>query len=119
MRDRLLHFLNTTPGSRYAAWYQGGEPVLCTQPGLVNASASESDRYEEILVNPTILSLLRRRGEIDCGGLSHVVIRYGAFHQIVAPAGKGHVSVAFEPDHDLGDAVAAVLDLAEEAATRS
>lgn len=65
---------------------------------LDNASDEESDKYEELLVNPTILKLATQRGNIDCGGLDFVIIRYGHFFQLVIPLDNGHVSVAFEPD---------------------
>jgi len=47
-------------------------------------------------VNPAVLLLTRRRGAIDCGGLEHVVISYGNFHQLVIPLDDGHLSVAIE-----------------------
>ncbi len=70
------------------------------RPGLHNASASDSDRYEELLVNPTLLTLTRQRGEIDCGGLAYLIIRYGSFFQLVMPLKEGHISIAFEPQAD-------------------
>ncbi len=82
------------------ALYVGGELRLAERPDLVNASAPESDRYEELLVNPTVLLLTRQRGEIDCGGLEYVLIRYGHFFQLVQPVAGGHLSVAMEPDAD-------------------
>lgn len=69
-------------------------------PGLAAASSSESDRYEEIIVNPTLIALARSRGEIDCGGLSFIVVGYGNFHQLVLPTRTGHASIAFELDAD-------------------
>jgi hypothetical protein len=73
------------------------EPTLRERPGLVGASSAESDRYEELLVNPTVLTLIERRGRIDCGGLAYVVIRYGNFFQILHTLPGGHLSVAVEP----------------------
>ena len=64
---------------RYVAVYRHGELSLRQRPNLSLASAPESDRYEELLVNPTLLTLTRQRGDIDCGGLSYVVVRYGNF----------------------------------------
>jgi hypothetical protein len=46
---------------------------------LLNASASVSDRYEELILNPAVLGLTRERGRIDCGGLEFVLVRYGNF----------------------------------------
>jgi hypothetical protein len=99
--DRLVDALfELTSDIRYVAVYRHGELSLRQRSKLTLASASESDRYEELLVNPTLLTLTRQRGDIDCGGLDYVVIRYGNFFQFVAPIEGGHVSVAFEPDAD-------------------
>jgi hypothetical protein len=72
----------------------------------------ESDRYEELLVNPALLVLTRQRGDIDCGGLEYVLVRYGWFFQLVHPVDGGHISVAIEPDADLP----ALVDTVREAA---
>ncbi len=58
-------------------------------------TASESDHYEELLVNPMILMLSGQRGNIDCEGLEYVIIRYGNFYQFIVPTSNGHVAVAF------------------------
>lgn len=68
---------------------------------MAGASASESDRYEELLVNPTMLTLVRQRGNIDCGGVRFVLIRYGNFFAFVVPVTGGHVAVGLEPTADL------------------
>ncbi|HEX6751261.1 MAG TPA: hypothetical protein VF092_28480 [Longimicrobium sp.] len=83
---------------RYVALYQHGQLHLAERPGLRAPSASESDRYEELIVNPAVLVLTRQRGEIDCGGLEYVLIRYGSFFQLVHAIPGGHLSVAFEPE---------------------
>jgi hypothetical protein len=67
---------------------------------LSNASASESDRFEELIVNPTLLTLTRERGRIDCGGLEFVLVRYGNFFQLVHPISGGHISIAISPTAD-------------------
>jgi hypothetical protein len=87
-----------SPKVRYVAVLRGKDLVLRERPGLSGASASETDRYEELLVNPTVLTLLRRRGELDCGGLDHVWIRYGNFWTGLFPTDDGHVNVGLEPD---------------------
>ena len=86
-----------TPEIRYVAVYQDRDLSIRQRPGIGQASAAESDRYEELLVNPTLLELTTQRGDIDCGGLRYVVVRYGNFYQLVVPINRGHVSVAFEP----------------------
>jgi hypothetical protein len=89
-----------SPDVRYVALARDGQLTMRERPGLVAASAAESDRYEELLVNPTLLTLVGQRGRIDCGGLEYVVIRYGNFYQVVRPIRGGHVSVAVEPHGD-------------------
>jgi hypothetical protein len=60
----------------------------------------QSDRYEELLVNPTLIALSRARGQIDCGGLRFLVVGYGNFDQLVVPIREGHVSIALERTAD-------------------
>ena len=93
--------LALSPDVRYVAVYRDGVLQSRERSGLAGASATESDRYEELLVNPTALTLVRQRGNIDCGGVRYLVIRYGNFYQCVFPVPGGHVSVALEPTADL------------------
>ena len=86
-----------SPLVRYVALLQGKELRLRERPGLSGASASETDRYEELLVNPGVLTLLGRRGDIDCGGLDHLWIRYGNFWTGLSPLADGHLNVGLEP----------------------
>ncbi len=81
---------------RYVAIYRKGRLQMRQRPGLAGASSSESDKYEELIVNPALLKLVTQRGEIDCGGLEFVVIRYGNFFQTVFPVPDGHVGVGLE-----------------------
>jgi hypothetical protein len=81
---------------RYVAVLDGSQLTLRERSGLTDGSAAESDRYEELLVNPTLLTLTSRRGEIDCGGLDYLIVGYGNFQQLVVPTRTGHVSVAVE-----------------------
>jgi len=81
---------------RYVALYLQGEMTSMTKPSLNNPSASESDKYEELIVNPTLLKLVQQRGNIDCGGAQFVVIRYGHFFELVRALKDGHISVGIE-----------------------
>jgi hypothetical protein len=98
---------------RYVAVADGPDVLLQERSGLSDASSSDSDRYEELLVNPTLLLLTRQRGEIDCGGLRYVIVRYGNFAQVVVPnPDGGHVSVAVAAGHDpveVADAIEQLL----------
>lgn len=97
--DSLIDSLfAVSPRVRYVAVLRGKELVLRERAGLAGASAAETDRYEELLVNPAVLTLLGRRGELDCGGLDHVWIRYGNFWTGLFPLQDGHLNVGLEPD---------------------
>lgn len=47
-----------------------------------------------------VFTLLRQRGEIDCGGLRYAVIRYGNFFEFVLPLKEGHLSVGIDGTAD-------------------
>lgn len=104
--------LAAAPSVRYVAVSVDGEQVTKAARGRANASGSESDWYEETLVNPTILGLAERRGAIGCGGLDFVLVRYGHFFQLLVPVAGGHVSVCIEPDAGPIQLVPAVFEAA-------
>ena len=100
--DRLIEGCFAADASvRYVAVYLDGELRMRQREGHTGTSASESDRYEELLVNPTLLTLATQRGEIDCGGLTYLLIRYGNFFTFIQPLAQGHVNVGFELDAEL------------------
>lgn len=101
----------TSDSVRYVALYRDGTLASDVKTGLKNASASDSDVYEELLVNPSILTLLGQRGRIDCGGLDYVLIRYGSFFQLVIPISRGHLSVCIEPNDSVLSVVQDVVGL--------
>jgi hypothetical protein len=86
-----------SPEVRYVAVREGDSLALEQRPGIRAASSSESDRYEELLVNPALLVLVQQRGNIDCGGARFLLVRYGNFWTIVVPTPGGHVGVGVEP----------------------
>lgn len=85
---------------RYVAVY--GEDGLRSQArsDLIGASASETDRYEELFVNPALLTLARQRGNLDCGGVRFLIVAYGNFYQLIRPLRRGHLSVCLERASD-------------------
>lgn len=85
---------------RYVAVYRDGQLESKSKSNISDASNSESDRYEELLVNPTMLKLASQRGNIDCGGLEYILLRYGNFFQFVLPQNRGHVSVCIDVTAD-------------------
>jgi hypothetical protein len=85
---------------RSVAVYYHGKLGSVSRPDPSGLSWWDSDKYEEIIVNPTLLTLLRQRGNIDCGGIEHIIIHYGNLTQIVHPIKGGHISVGFVPRSD-------------------
>jgi hypothetical protein len=96
MQQVLDRVFRLSAGIRYVALYYKGRLTSAVRP----LPAAESDTYEELLVNPALLTLARQRGDIDCGGLDFLVIRYGSFYQLVWPLSAGHLSVGIEPGQD-------------------
>jgi hypothetical protein len=93
LRDAIF---DLGPHIRYVAFGSGQDVDLFEREGLANASDAGSDFFEELLVNPTLLTLARQRGELDCGGLRWILIGYGNFDEVVIPIAGGHVSVGVE-----------------------
>lgn len=100
-----------SPAVRYVAVYRNGSLSSRQRVGIAGASAGESDKYEELIVNPTLITVLRQRGEIDCGGLEYALIRYGRFFEFVLPLSDGHLSVGLEPAADPMALVGAICAL--------
>ena len=88
------------PHVRYVAFGSGQEVDMRQGPDIRAASSSESDFFEELLVNPTLLALARQRGELDCGGLRYLIVAYGSFNVVVMPLNGGHVTVGVALDAD-------------------
>jgi hypothetical protein len=85
---------------RYVAAYDGDGLAMKQRSDIENVSSSESDKYEELLVNPTLIKLASQRGNIDCGGLEYLIIRYGNFFVLLFPFKNGHVNFGLEPGGD-------------------
>ena len=100
MNELIDRIFELSENIRYVAVYRGGQLTSRQRRGLAGASSAESDRYEELLVNPTLLTLVRQRGDIDCGGAMYVLVRYGNFFQLITPVSGGHVSIALETRAD-------------------
>lgn len=114
MHDELTDAIfDLGPFIRYVAYGEGQAISTRERGDLDAASGGDSDRFEELLVNPALLTLTRQRGELDCGGLRHIVVAYGNFNQLVVPTRAGHVSVALERDADAFEVAEAVTGLLE------
>ena len=74
-----------TGSIRYVAVGRGQDIAMQQRVGVDVASSDVSNRFEELLVNPTLLTLATQRGDLDCGGLRHLIIGYGYFNAYVLP----------------------------------
>ena len=103
------------PRIRYVAVNQGGRIVEMEQsPSHPTNNPHETDRMEELIVNPAVLDLTTRRGNIDMDGLRFVIIRYGTQYQLIMPYLHGHLSIGIELQDDpveIAGKVAAALNL--------
>ena len=85
------------PNIRYVAINQRELIVEMEQnPKRPSLNPTETDRMEELIVNPTILELTKRRGNLDMNGMRYVVIRYGTMYQLIFPFKDGHLSIGIE-----------------------
>ncbi len=92
--------LNRFESIRYVAIYVNGELSSRQKSEIEDSTVSETDKYEELLVNPTLLTLAGQRGNIDCGGLNYLIIRYGNFYQLVKKIKGGHISICLDKGCD-------------------
>jgi hypothetical protein len=96
--DDLFNFLLEI---RYVSIYQNDELTFKQRNQTSDSSSSDTDKYEELLVNPTLLTIARQRGNIDCGGLRFIIVGYGNFYQLVKEIKNGHISICLEKNVDL------------------
>jgi len=104
--------LELSPIVRYAALHLGGgEPLLRERVGTP-ATSAEGERWDELVVNPTLIELASRRGDVDLDGLDFLLVRYGRAFSLVLPVDGGHLSVLLEPGPDPLPLVAAIRGVA-------
>ena len=97
-----LQLFELNSNIRYVAVNQKGRIVEMEQnPKWPSHNPADTDRMEELIVNPVILDLAKRRGDIDLNGIRYVVIRYGLQYQLLFPFKEGHVSVGVELKADI------------------
>ena len=89
------------PKIRYVSVNQNGRIVEMEQnPSHPSYNSLETDRMEELIVNPIVLELASRRGSIDMNGVAYVIIRYGTQYQLLMPHREGHISIGIELQDD-------------------
>jgi hypothetical protein len=103
--DYKNHIIETLFNSfkeiRYAALYLNDELAFRQKVQTADSSSADTDKYEELLVNPVLLKAASQRGNIDCGGLDYLVVAYGNFFQLVSEVKGGHISICLDKKTDL------------------
>lgn len=110
--------LDLSESVRAVAVYHRGELASRTRPGTPAPWSQESDRYEELLVNPVLLALVRQRGQVDRGGARYLVVRYDKFFRLIVPLAEGHVSLCVEPNGQPVMLAGPVMQVLERASVR-
>ena len=115
-QEKLSTYLfNLEPRLRYVAVNQEGRILEMEQsPSHPTYNPQETDRMEELIVNPIVLEMAARRGNIDMEGIRYVVIRYGTQYQVLMPYLEGHLSIGVELRDDpveIAGKVATALNL--------
>jgi hypothetical protein len=101
-KSEIIHSLfEAFADIRYVAIYKDGQLLAQQRAHLSDNSSSETDKYEELLVNPALLTLARQRGNLDCGGLRFLLVGYGHFYQWVKEIAGGHISICLAQKADL------------------
>ncbi len=95
---------------RYVAVYKENDLLFKQKGELDNNSEVETDKYEELLVNPVLLKLAEQRGNIDCGGVNFIIIGYGNFYQLIKHIENGHVSICLDLKSDATKLAKKIID---------
>lgn len=111
MHNLIDKIFEVSDSIRYVAIYQDSELISKQRADLANTSASESDKYEELFVNPTILKIAGQRGRLDCGGLDYIIIKYGNFYQMIREFKNGHISICIDKQSNPIDLESLINDL--------
>ena len=98
---------------RYVAVNQRGQVTEMTQNPLhPSTNPTETDRMEELIVNPVVLELTGRRGNLDLGGVRYVIVRYGTQYQLLMLYRQGHLSVGInlaDDPIDIANTIAEII----------
>jgi hypothetical protein len=107
--------LEASPLIRYGAVHPGaGEPVFRARLGSEFAYPD----YEERLVYPTMIDLMRRQGELSGRRLDHIIISFEGRVVVLFPLQRGHLTVGVDPGGDPAAIAAMVWDVAESVGVR-
>ena len=97
----IRDLFNNFEDIRYVAIYMDHELLSVQREASLDNSSETTDHYEELLVNPALITLARQRGNIDCGGLRFLIVGYGNFYQLIKEIKGGHISICLDKQSNL------------------
>ena len=112
--EQLISGIFALGGVGYVALCSGQEILLRVAPGLTSTTTEETNFYEELLVNPTLLKLASQRANLDCEGLRYIAIGYGGFVQLIMLLKGGHVSMGVSRKANTGELATRVQSLLQQ-----
>jgi hypothetical protein len=80
----------------------------------VSRTTAETNFYEELRVNPSLLKLASQRADLDCGGLNYIAVGYGDFVQLIMLTKDGHISMGISRKVHTGELAARVKSVLQE-----
>jgi hypothetical protein len=111
--EKLVEDFFALGGVGYVALGRGQDVLMRRHPKLVTDTTPESNFYEELLVNPTLLTLAGQRGGLDCDGLSYIAVGYGTFIEMIMRMKDGHVSLGVSAGTETGAFATRMQDVLE------
>ncbi len=112
--QRLITEIFELGGIGYVALCCGQEVLMRAAPGIVSHTTVETNFYEELLVNPTLLKLASQRAGLDCGGLNYIAVGYGDFVQLIMLTKDGHIAMGTSRKTHAGELAARVMSVLQE-----
>jgi hypothetical protein len=107
----LIDDLFALGGVGYVALGRGQEVLMRPHPQLDTTTSPETNFYEELLVNPTLLALAGQRGGLDCGGLGFIAVGYQGFIEMIMRMKDGLVSLGVSSKTSVAEFAARIQDV--------
>ena len=95
----------------YVALDWHGQTVMRLADGIETDTTTQTNFFEEYLLNPSLIFMAQRRGNLDCGGLRYVAVGYGDFTMLLMPIAQGNVSIGVARKRDVGELARAAEQL--------
>jgi len=96
MQALVQELLQVSQDIRHVAVNRNGELVRAQRQNFSSAGSSEWETFEELVLNPTLLTMVTQHGRAHHRGCISAVIRYGDIEVLLIPVTNGCVSLGLE-----------------------